>query len=319
MHSNMKSAGKGTVKLDLPSGWTSRPAAAEFSSMADGDEKSLTFEVMPSGLAEKVYRITAVAETGGKEYREGYELTGYPGLRPYYLYRPAVLRTSGVDVKVAEGLNVGYIMGSGDDVPASLEALGIHVNFLAPNDVASADLSRYNVILLGVRAYAARDELKTYNSRLLDYVKNGGVLVVQYNTPEYDHNFGPYPYLMGGNPEEVTDEASRMDILDPRNPIFLWPNPITQRDFEGWVEERGSKFLKSWDPNYTALLSTQDDAQEPQKGGLLYARYGKGVYIYNAYAFYRQLPEGVPGAFRLFANMVSLPKNPNLGAGGGTR
>jgi LmbE family N-acetylglucosaminyl deacetylase len=319
VHSNMKSAGKGTVKLDLPSGWTSRPAAAEFSSMADGDEKSLTFEVIPSGLAEKVYHITAVAETGGKEYREGYELTGYPGLRPYYLYRPSGVRTSGVDVKVAEGLNVGYIMGSGDDVPASLEALGIHVNFLAPNDVATADLSRYTVILLGVRTYAAREELKTYNSRLLDYVKNGGVLVVQYNTPEYDHNFGPYPYVMGGNPEEVTDEASKMDILDPKNPIFLWPNPITQRDFEGWVEERGSKFLKSWDPNYTALLSTQDDAQEPQKGGLLYGRYGKGVYIYNAYAFYRQLPEGVPGAFRLLANMVSLPKNPNLGAGGGTK
>ena len=319
VHSNMKSPGKGTVKLDLPSGWTSHPATAEFSSTADGDEQSVTFEVMPAGLSEKVYRITAVAETGGKEYREGYELTGYPGLRPYYLYRPSVLRTSGVDVKVAEGLNVGYIMGSGDDVPASLEALGIHVSFLAPNDVATANLSRYNVILLGVRAYAAREELKTYNSRLLDYVKNGGVVIVQYNTPEYDHNFGPYPYVMGGNPEEVTDEASKVDILDPKNPIFLWPNPITQRDFEGWVEERGSKFLKSWDSHYSALLSTQDDAQEPQKGGLLYARYGKGVYIYNAYAFYRQLPEGVPGAFRLFANMVSLPKNPNLGDGGGTK
>ena len=319
VHSNMKSPGKGTVKLDLPSGWTSRPATAEFSSTADGDEQSVTFEVMPAGLSEKVYRITAVAETGGKEYREGYELTGYPGLRPYYLYRPSVLRTSGVDVKVAEGLNVGYIMGSGDDVPASLEALGIHVGFLAPNDVATANLSRYNVILLGVRAYAAREELKTYNSRLLDYVKNGGVVIVQYNTPEYDHNFGPYPYVMGGNPEEVTDEASKVEILDPKNPIFLWPNPITQRDFEGWVEERGSKFLKSWDSHYSALLSTQDDAQEPQKGGLLYARYGKGVYIYNAYAFYRQLPEGVPGAFRLFANMVSLPKNPNLRDGGGTK
>ena len=174
---------------------------------------------------------------------------------------------------------------------------GFNVTFLAANDVATANLSNYNVILLGVRAYAAREELKTYNSRLLDYVKNGGVVIVQYNTPEYDHNFGPYPYVMGENPEEVTDEASKMDILDPKNPIFLWPNPITQRDFEGWVEERGSKFLKSWDSHYTALLSTQDDGQEPQKGGLLYASYGKGIYIYNAYAFYRQLPEGVPGAY----------------------
>ncbi|HEX3351404.1 MAG TPA: PIG-L family deacetylase [Terriglobales bacterium] len=312
VHSNIKGPGKGTVKLDLPSGWTSRPVTSGFSTTSDGDEQSLNFEVMPSGLSEKLYRVTVVAETGGRQYREGYELTGYPGLRPYYLYRPSVLRTSGVDVKVAEGLNVGYVMGSGDDVPTSLESLGIHVNFLSPGDLATADLSRYNVILLGVRTYAAREELKTYNSRLLDYVKNGGVMIVQYNTPEYDHNFGPYPYVMGQNPEEVTDEASKMDILDSKNPIFLWPNSITQRDFDGWVEERGSKFLKSWDPHYEALLSTHDDDQEPQKGGLLYARYGKGVYIYNAYAFYRELPEGVPGAYRLFANMVSLPKNPHL-------
>jgi LmbE family N-acetylglucosaminyl deacetylase len=318
IHSNIKGPGKGTVKLDLPRGWTSRPAAAEFSSKADGDAQSLIFEVMPSGLSEKTYQITAVAEAGGKEYREGYELTGYPGLRPYYLYRPSALRTSGVDVKVAEGLKVGYIMGTGDDVPTSLESLGIHVSFLTANDVATADLSKYNVILLGVRAYAAREELKTYNTRLLDYVKNGGLMIVQYNTQEYDHNFGPYPFVMGQFPEEVTDEASKMNILDSKNSVFLWPNAITQRDFEGWVEERGSKFLKSWDPHYEALLSTQDDGQEPQKGGLLYARYGKGIYIYNAYAFYRQLPEGVPGAFRLFANMVSLPKNPHLGEGNGT-
>lgn len=317
LHSNLKGPGKGTVKLDLPSGWTSRPAAAEFSTKSDGDELSLTFEVMPAGLSEKSYQITAVAEVNSKEYSEGYELTGYPGLRPYYLYRPSVLRTSGVDVKVADGLRVGYIAGSGDDVPTSLGSLGIHVTFLTPNDVATAELSKYNVILLGVRAYAAREELKTYNSRLLDYVKNGGVMIVQYNTPEYDHNFGPYPYTMGMFPEEVTDEASKMEILEPKNPIFLWPNPITPRDFEGWVEERGSKFLKSWDPQYQALLSTQDEGQEPQKGGLLYARYGKGVYIYNAYAFYRQLPEGVPGAFRLFANMVSLPKSPMLRTGDG--
>ena len=311
VHSNIKGEGKGVVKLDLPKGWSSEPATAEFSTKADGDEQSLTFEVTPTGLTEKTYQITAVAQVDGKEFREGYEVTGYPGLRPYYLYRSAVLRTSGVDVKVAEGLRVGYIMGSGDDVPTSLQSLGINAQFLTASDVASANLSNYDVILLGVRAYAARPELKTYNSRLLDYVKNGGVVIVQYNTPEFDHNFGPYPYTMGENPEEVTDEASKMEILDPKNPVFQWPNPITQRDFEGWVEERGSKFLKSWDPQYVALLSTQDEGQEPQKGGLLYARYGKGIYIYNAYAFYRQLPEGVPGAYRLIANMVSLPKNPN--------
>jgi hypothetical protein len=312
LHSNVKGPAKGTIKLDLPAGWKSNPSSVEFSTVSDGDEQFVTFQVMPANLSEKTYQLTAVAEFSGKQYKEGYEVTGYPGLRPYYLYRPSVLRTSGVDVKVAEGLNIGYIMGSGDDVPASLENIGVHVNFLTPADVATADLAKYNVILLGVRTYAARDELKSYNGRLLDYVKNGGVMIVQYNTPEFDKNFGPYPYEMGSNPEEVTDEASKIEILNSKNPVFLWPNQITSRDFDGWVEERGSKFLKSWDSHYEALLSTQDEGQEPQKGGLVYARYGKGIYIYNAYAFYRQLPEGVPGAFRLFANLVSLPKNPNV-------
>jgi hypothetical protein len=251
-----------------------------------------------------------VAEYSGRQYREGYEVTGYPGVRPYFLYRPAMYQTTGVDVKVAPDLKVGYVTGSGDDVPSALEPLGIKVNFLSPADVASGDLSKYDAILLGVRAYAARDDLKTNNNRLLEYVKNGGVVIVQYNTPEYDHNYGPYPYVMGRNPQEVTDEASEVTILNPSNPVFNWPNKITQKDFAGWVEERGSKWIQTWDPQYEALLETHDEGQAPQKGGLLYAKYGKGIYIYNAYAFYRQLPEGVPGAYRIFANMISLPKNP---------
>jgi len=119
-----------------------------------------------------------------------------------------------------------------------------------------------------------------------------------------------YPYTMTSNPEEVTDEASKVRIPAPSNPVFNWPNRITGKDFAGWVEERGSKWMKSGDPRYEALLETHDEGQEPQKGGLLYAKYGKGVYVYNAYAFYRQLPEGVPGAYRIFANLISLPKNP---------
>jgi hypothetical protein len=195
-------------------------------------------------------------------------------------------------------------------VPSSLEHLAIHVTFLGPTDIATGDLSQYDVILLGVRTYAVRDDLRTYNQRLLDYVKNGGVVIVQYNTPEFDKNYGPYPYTMTSNPEEVTDEASQVRILQPSNPIFNWPNKITQADFKGWVEERGSKWMKSWDPRYQALLEAHDQGQAPQEGGLLYAKYGKGIYIYNAWAFYRELPEGVPGAYRIFANMLSLPKNP---------
>jgi LmbE family N-acetylglucosaminyl deacetylase len=310
VHSNVKGPAKGSVRLELPGGWRATPASAEFSTTHEGEDLALAFQVTPANLAEKPYEITAIADCGGKNYREGYRITGYSTLRPYFLYTPAKYRMTGVDVEVAPGLRVGYIMGSGDDVPSSLEHLGIKVGFLTSADLASGDLSKYDVILLGVRTYAVREDLRTYNNRLLDYVKNGGVVIVEYNTPEFDHNYGPYPYVMGNNPEEVTDEDSKVEILNPANPVFNWPNKITENDFRGWVEERGSKWMQSWDQRYEALLETHDAGQAPQKGGLLYAKYGKGIYIYNAYAFYRELPEGVPGAYRIFANMVSLAKNP---------
>lgn len=306
VHSNVKGPAKGTVRLDLPEGW--RAMAQEFSTAKDGEDQSLNFHVVPGKIEGKPYTITAVATFDGHNYKEGYHTVGYSGLSPYNLYHPSTYVATGVDVKVAPGLNVGYVTGAGDDVPQSLVNLGIHVHYLSPEDLAHGDLSKYNVILTGVRAYAARPDLKTYNGRLLDYVKNGGVAIIQYNTPEYDHNYGPYPYKMGENPEEVTDEDSKVEILAPANPVFTWPNKITSNDFGNWVEERGSKFLSTWDSNYTPLLSTHDPGQEPQKGGLVYAKYGKGVYIYCAYAFYRQMPEGVPGSYRLFANMLSLGK-----------
>lgn len=308
IHSNVKGPAKGTVKLDLPEGWNA--PQEEFATAKDGDDETLSFRVTPGHLEEKPYTLTAIATYDGHEYKEGYHTIGYSGLRPYNLYRPSSYRTSGVEVKVAPGLNIGYIVGAGDDVPDSLENLGIKVHFLSAEDLAGGNLSKFDAILLGVRTYAAREDLKTNNGRILDYVKNGGVVIVQYNTPEYDHNYGPYPYKMGSNPEEVTDEASKVEILAPSNPVFNWPNKITSKDFDHWMEERGSKFLESWDASYVPLLETHDPGQEPQKGGLVYANYGKGVYIYNAYAFYRQLPEGVPGAYRLIANMVSLAKNP---------
>jgi len=314
VHSNVKGPAKGTVRLDTPPGW--KAEQQEFSTAKDGDDQSLKFHVTPQQIEQRAYTLTAVASYDGREYKEGYHTAGYPGLRPYNLYRPSTYRTTGVDVKVTPGLNVGYVSGAGDDVPQALVNLGINVHFLSPGDLASGDLSRFDTIILGVRAYAVRDDLKTYNGRILEYVKNGGVLMVQYNTPEYDHNYGPYPYKMGSNPEEVTDEHSKMEILQPSNPVFAWPNKISEKDFSGWVEERGSKFLESWDSHYQPLLETHDAGQDPQKGGLLYARYGKGVYMYNAYAFYRQMPEGVPGAYRLFANMISVGKSPQVG---GTR
>lgn len=312
VHSNVKGPAQGAVRLDLPAGWKATPASAPFSTARDGEDQSVIFTVTAASLQEKAYKITAVAEYGGRKYQEGYQVVGYDGLRPDALYRPSVAMTTGVNVNVPAGLRVGYVMGTGDDVPQSLGPLGVNVTLLTAADLANGDLSKFDAIVLGVRAYAVREDLKTHNGRLLEYARNGGVVLVQYNTPEYDRNYGPYPYTMGNNPEEVTDEVSKVEILESGNPVFTWPNEITVKDFEGWVEERGSKFLKDWDPLYKPLLATNDPGQAAQRGGLLYARYGKGVYIYNAYAFYRQLPHGVPGAYRIFANLLSLAKHPLL-------
>jgi hypothetical protein len=145
---------------------------------------------------------------------------------------------------------------------------------------------------------------------LLDYVKNGGVLIVQYNLQNFDRDYGPYPFSLGSNPEKVVDENSSIKLLEAANPAFSWPNKISADDFKGWEEERGHGFLKSWDPRYTALVETHDPEQDPQSGGLLLAHYGRGFYIYDAFALYRQLPSGVPGAYRILANLVSIGKNP---------
>jgi hypothetical protein len=190
--------------------------------------------------------------------------------------------------------------------------MGANVHLLQAADINGGDLSAYDVIVLGIRAYAARPELAASNGRLLDYVKQGGVLIVQYNSREYDHNYGPYPASLTGDPEKVVDEDNAVAILQPESPLLSWPNRITEADFQGWVEERGHSFMHSWDPHYQALTETHDPGQAEQKGGLLYTRYGKGAYVYVAYALYRQLPEGIPGAYRLFANLLSLPKAPAL-------
>ena len=154
-----------------------------------------------------------------------------------------------------------------------------------------------------------RSDLKAANARLLDYVKNGGVLIVQYNLQNFDANYGPYPFSLG-SAQKVVDENSPVTMVDPASPAFNWPNKVTAADFKGWVEERGHGFMATWDPHYLPLVETHDPDQDPQKGGLLLARYGKGFYVYDAFALYRQLPAGVPGAFRLLANLVSLSKNP---------
>jgi hypothetical protein len=223
VHTESQSGAKGTVRLELPAGWRSDPANASFALARAGEEQSVAFQVFPNSLQEKPYAITAVADSAGKQYKEGFTTAGYAGLRPSHLYRPSTYQASGVDVKVAPGLRVAYITGTGDDVPQSLKNIGIDVEFLSPQDLAQGDLSKYDVILLGVRTYTARPELATNNSRLLNYVQNGGVVVVQYNSVQYDHNFGPYPYSVPNDAERVVDETSPVQFLVPNDPVLSWP------------------------------------------------------------------------------------------------
>lgn len=310
LHSNVKGPASGVLRLRLPEGWQSTPSEYPFSINRDGDNETVSFQVQPSGVKPQGYEIKAVAEFNGKTYEEGYRMVGYPGVRLYPDYRPAAYKAFGVDVNTASALRVGFLPGTGDDVPRALENIGLHPQILSSGDIESGNLSGYDVIVLGVRAYAVRPELRAANNRLLTYVKEGGTLIVQYNLQNFDSSYGPYPFSLGTNPEKVVDETSSVKFLQPNNPVFAWPNRITALDFAGWEEERGHGFMQKWDSRYQTLVETHDPDQSPQEGGLLLARYGKGFYVYEGFALYRQLPAGVPGAYRLLANLVSLGKNP---------
>jgi LmbE family N-acetylglucosaminyl deacetylase len=305
---NATAGSKGQLALKLPAGWKAEPSAISFAFTRPGEKARHQFSVAVPAIQNRDYTIEAIATAGGRDFKEGYDVVEHRDLETRYLYRAATSTVRGVDVKVAPGLKVGYVMGVGDEVPAGIAQLGVQVQMLSAQDLAEADLSRFDAIVTGTRAYAVRDDLKTYNQRLLDYAKNGGNLIVLYNTPaEFDPNrFAPFPGELPRNAEEVSEEDSPVEILAAYRPEFTTPNAITKADFNGWVEQRGSKFFSEWDKAYTPMLETHDQGQPPQKGGWLTASYGKGHYTYFAYAFHRQLPYGVPGAYRLLANLLSI-------------
>ena len=301
-------AAAGTVSLQLPAGWRSDPSQVHFQLAAAGDTDPLVFSVTPAAVHTGAYSIQAVATVNGKTYRSGWRSAGYAGLRPYNLYTPAQLKTRKVNVKVAPGLRVGYIMGSGDTVPQAIQQLGITPQLITPAELASGKLSAWNVIVIGIRAYAVRPGLAEAQPALNQFVRDGGTLIVEYQSGAFP---APLPItIIGSPPWTVAVETDPVKLLDPSNPLLSWPNRITETDFNGWFEERGHSFADRWAPGYTALTETADPGQSPQRGGLLVAHPGKGTFIYVAYALYRQLPELVPGAFRLLANMLSAGHGP---------
>ena len=300
---------EGLLQVAGPESWRTEPAEKPLAFHQRGEKQSADFTVHPGNRTEGRKEIQATLNSGYQHYKEGYSVVTREDLGTFYYYQPAVQRVSVVDVKVPKDLKVGYIMGAGDEIPTVLQQIGMDVTLLPAEKLAVEDLSSYQTIVLGIRAYDTQKDVIANNKRLLDYVQAGGRLVVQYNTlsaatGDFNKgNFTPYPATLGR--ARVSVEEAPIMILDPANPIFHSPNEITQKDFDGWVQERGLYFMTQWDSNFTPLLESHDPSEPEQKGGLLVANYGKGTYIYTGYAFFRQLPAGVPGAVRLFVNLIS--------------
>ncbi len=304
--SNLDKAPGGVLRLELPPGWKSEPEQLTVNLAKRGEQKDFDFKVFAASLKEERAQIRAVLDAGRQKYSEGYSIVTREDLDTFYYYQPALQRVSIVDVKVPTSLKVGYIMGAGDDILTVLEQIGMDVTAISPEKLPGEDLSKYGTIVLGIRAYDTQKAVAANNKKLLDYVAAGGTLVVQYNTGTGDFNnghFTPYPVQLGHG--RVSVEQAPVEILTPDDSIFHYPNRITQSDFDGWVQERGLYFMTDWDSHFTPLLASHDPGEQPLKGGLLRAPYGKGTYIYTGYAFFRQLPAGVPGAIRLYVNVLS--------------
>jgi hypothetical protein len=306
--SEAPAATRATVRLDAPAGWAVEPASAALDFDAPGDTRTARFQVTPPDrLRTGTYALQLSAEANGIRYDRGIQLVDYPHTQLRTLYHDAQVDVAAFDVAIADDLTIGYIEGAGDDGARALEQLGATVVRLDANALANADLSRYDAIVTGIRAYETRPDLVAQNRRLLDYVRAGGTAIVQYNKYEFpEGGFAPFPLTMARPHGRVTDENALVRLLEPEHPILSWPNRIDARDFDGWVQERGLYFADTWDDRYVPLLEMSDPGEEPLRGSLLVATVGEGRYVYTGLAFFRQLPEGVPGAYRLLANLVSL-------------
>ena len=304
---NDPTGSEGVLTLKIPEEWGIEPENNHFTFSSSGERSSYSFEVLPGKLNEERYEIGVEAVVDGRIYTEGYEKIVRDELETQYWYKPASIQVQGVDVDIVSGLNVGYVMGVGDEVPFGIEQLGASVSLLGEPDLSQGNLSIYDVIVVGTRAYAVREDLINYNNRLLDFAREGGHLIVLYQTPEYKpEDLAPYRAVLPRNAEEVSEEDAPVTVLMPEHPFFHNPNTITFTDFDGWVEQRGSKFFASWDKQYEPLIEMHDTGQAPQRGAWLTASVGAGRFTYCALAIHRQTPFGIPGAYRILANMLSM-------------
>ena len=310
---------EGILKPQVPDNWTLVPKEKIFTLKQKNEETVLSFSLTaPSTASETVIKAQVFmipqlqvmdnlkAEMMPIETKS-VRTIAYDHIPTQTLLQPSEAKIVKLDIQ-KRGTQIGYFMGAGDDVPACLEQIGYKVTQLNDASFQDADnLKKFDAIVVGIRAYNTKEKLAFFNAKLLDYTKNGGTVVVQYNTNGRDlvlQNFGPYPFKIGRG--RTTEEDAKMRFLKPEHPVLNTPNKITQKDFEGWVQERGLYFASEWDKNYDAVLSCNDTDEKPENGGLLVAQYGKGWYVYTGYSFFREMPTGVSGAYRLFANLVSL-------------
>ena len=271
-----------------------------------GESKTIEFDVeIPANAKTGSYEIGATVGKSEEIYSQTMHTIAYPHIQTHRFYTDAMTKIEVLDLKVAD-VKVGYIMGSGDTVPDAIRQMGLNVELLNENDLSGGDLSRFDVIVAGIRAYNVRQDLISNNQRILNYVNGGGTLIVQYQRPDYvSNNLTPFPAKMDAR---VVDENAKITILDANSPVFNFPNKINDSDWANWVQERNLYSFTDFDTRYKPLLEAHDVNEPENKGGMVYADFGKGKYVYTSYAFFRQLPAGVPGAYRLFANLLSLPK-----------
>jgi len=307
----------GTLKLNTPTGWTVLPASADFVLKARGEKTAVSFDVtIPANAKPNDYKIAANAIVAGKTYDLSMQEIAYPHIQTHRKYSKSEVTAKVLDLKVSP-VRIGYIMGSGDKVPEAIQRLGLSVTMLEEKDLSTGDLSKFDTIVVGIRASQVRPDFVANNGRLLDFVKNGGTLIVQYQQQEYvQKNLPPFSAKMetviNGTQRisnvRVTDENAKVTVLVPKHPIFNFPNKIGDGDWENWIQERNLYSFSTFDEKYTPLLEAHDEGEPEGKGGMVYTEIGKGKYVYTSYSWFRQLPVGNAGAYRIFANMLSLPK-----------
>lgn len=308
----VKAAGKnmkGSLHLDHPSSWKISPESFSFDLTEKGAEKTFYFMVTPPEFQEEIL-INPVARVNGTTYTEKVVQLDYDHIPVQTIVLPARTKVVKLDIQ-KKGELVGYIQGAGDVVPEALQQIGYTVAVIPPAEISAESLKAYDAIVVGIRAYNTVDALQYKQQELLKYVKNGGNLIIQYNTSRglKTDNLAPYPLELSR--DRVTDEGAEVRILEKDHPVLNFPNKITAQDFEGWVQERGLYFPGKWSQDFTPVLSMNDPGESPKEGSLLIARYGEGYYVYTGLSFFREFPAGVPGAFRLFANLISLGRTVN--------